>query len=159
MAARVTVGHYTEGRGDGTPHGGFYTKADLAEIVAYAAQRFVTVCRKSTCPGTCWPPSPPTPSSATPGRQFEVYTRWGISDHVLNLDERTIRFCKDVLDEVTGIFPSPYVHIGGDECPRTEWEASPQPASSASRSGLAGAQQLQSWFSRRWPTHWRPRAG
>ena len=66
----------------------------------------------------------------------------------LNLNETTIRFCKDVLDELVEIFPGPFVHIGGDECPRTEWEASPEARTLWESLGLDGAHQLQSWFSR-----------
>ena len=142
------AGHYREGRGDGVPHGGFYTRADLAEIVAYAAQRFVTLVPEVDMPGHMLAAIASYPQLGNTGRQFEVYTSWGISDHVLNLDERTIRFCKDVFDELTGIFPGPYVHMGGDECPRTEWEASPEARKLWESLGLDGAHQLQSWFSR-----------
>jgi hexosaminidase len=142
------VGHNSEGRGDGTPHGGFYTKADLAEIVAYAARRFVTVVPEVDMPGHMLAAIAAYPELGNTGRQFEVYTRWGISDHVLNLEEGTIRFCKDVLDEVTDVFPGPYVHIGGDECPITEWEASPQSRQLCESLGLPSPQLLQSWFSK-----------
>ena len=142
------AGHYSEGRGDGTPHGGFYTKADLAEIVAYAARRFVTVVPEVDMPGHMLAAIAAYPQLGNTGRQFEVYTRWGISEHVLNLDERTLRFCTDVLDEVTEVFPGPYVHIGGDECPVTEWEASPQARQLCESLGLPGPERLQSWFSK-----------
>jgi hexosaminidase len=142
------AGHYREGRGDGTPHGGFYTKADLAEIVAYAARRFVTVVPEVDMPGHMVAAIAAYPQLGNTGRQFEVYTSWGISDHVLNLGQRTIRFCTDVLDELTEICPGPYVHIGGDECPVTEWEASPAARDLAQSLGLPGPLQLQSWFSK-----------
>ncbi|HTT88722.1 MAG TPA: beta-N-acetylhexosaminidase [Acidimicrobiales bacterium] len=141
------VGHYREGRGDGTPHGGFYTKADLAEIVAYAQRRFVTVVPEVDMPGHMLAAIASYPELGNTGRQFEVYTSWGISDHVLNLEERTVRFCTDVLDELTEIFPSPYIHIGGDECPTTEWEASPQARGLSESLGLPGVGRLQGWFS------------
>ena len=142
------AGHYTEGRGDGTPHGGYYTKADLAEIVAYAARRFVTVVPEVDMPGHMLAAVASYPQLGNTGRQFEVYTRWGISEHVLNLEERTIRFCTDVLEELTEVFPGPYVHIGGDECPVSEWEASPRARALSGSLGLPGPERLQSWFSK-----------
>jgi hexosaminidase len=142
------AGHYKEGRGDGTPHGGFYTKADLAEIVAYAARRFVTVVPEVDMPGHMLAAIAAYPQLGNTGRQFEVYTSWGISDHVLNLEERTVRFCTDVLDELAEICPGPYIHIGGDECPVTEWEASAATRDLAKSLGLPGPQRLQSWFSK-----------
>ena len=119
------AGHARAGRGDGVPHGGFYTKADLSEIVAYAARRFVRVLPEIDMPGHMLAAIAAYPELGNTGRRFEVYTNWGISDHVLNLDETTIRFCAGVLEEVSDIFPGQFVHIGGDECPTTEWEESP----------------------------------
>ena len=77
-----------------------------------------------------------------------MLTDWGISEHVLNLEENAVRFCTDVLEEIMEIFPGQYVHIGGDECPTTEWEASPRARQLCERLGLAGAQELQGWFTR-----------
>jgi len=142
------VGHYREGRRDGQPHGGFYTKADLAELVAYAGRRFVTVVPEIDMPGHMLAAIAAYPELGNTGRQFEVYTNWGTSQHVLNLDETTIEFCRGVLDELTEIFPGPYVHIGGDECPTDEWQTSPRARRLSESLGLAGAHQLQSWFSK-----------
>ncbi len=143
------AGHARAGRGDGVPHGGFYTKADLSEIVAYAARRFVRVLPEIDMPGHMLAAIAAYPELGNTGRRFEVYTNWGISDHVLNLDETTIRFCAGVLEEVSDIFPGQFVHIGGDECPTTEWEESPRARQLWESLGLAGAGQLQSWFSQR----------
>ena len=142
------AGHYRQGRKDGTPHGGFYTKDDLAEIVSYAARRFVTVVPEVDMPGHMLAAIAAYPELGNTGRQFEVYTNWGISEHVLNLDENTLRFCTDVLSELIEIFPGPYIHIGGDECPTVEWEESPRARQLAQSLGLSGANRLQSWFSR-----------
>lgn len=141
------VGHNREGRSDGVPHGGFYTKADLAEVVAYAARRFVTVVPEIDMPGHMRAAIASYPQLGNTGQQFEVGTRWGISKHVLNLEKGTIDFCKSVLAEVTEVFPDLYVHIGGDECPRDEWEASPQARALVESLGLAGPEALQAWFS------------
>ena len=143
------LGHYREGRTDGTPHGGFYTKADLGEIVAYAARRFVTVLPEVDMPGHMQAAVASYPELGNTGRPLEVYTNWGISEHVLNLQEPTVRFCADVLEEIMDVFPGPYVHIGGDECPTTEWEASSDARRVWEANGLDGPRQLQSWFAGR----------
>lgn len=143
------LGHYQEGRTDGTPHGGFYTKADLAEIVAYAARHFVTVVPEVDMPGHMQAAVASYPELGNTGQPLEVFTNWGISEHVLNLEDGTVRFCADVLDEVMDIFPGPYIHIGGDECPTTEWEASARARELCQRRGLDGPHQLQGWFTAR----------
>jgi hexosaminidase len=140
------VGHYREGHTDGTPHGGFYTKADLAEIVAYAGRRFITVVPEIDMPGHMQAAIAAYPHLGNTPEQLEVFTNWGVSDHVLNMEAPTVRFCADVLEEVMDIFPGPYVHIGGDECPVTEWEASPQAQARAAGLGLPGPAALQGWF-------------
>jgi len=143
------AGHYKEGRKDGTPHGGFLSKADLAEIVAYAARRFVTILPEIDMPGHMQAAIASYPELGNTAQQLEVLTDWGISEHVLNLEENAIRFCTDVLEEIMEIFPGKYVHIGGDECPTTEWEASPRAHRLCERLGLAGPQELQGWFTAR----------
>jgi hexosaminidase len=143
------AGHYTEGRKDGTPHGGFFTKADLAEIVAYAARRFVTILPEIDMPGHMQAAVASYPELGNTGEQLEVLTEWGISAHVLNLEENAMRFCTDVLEEIMEIFPGKYVHIGGDECPTTEWKSSPRAQLLCERLGLAGPQELQGWFTAR----------
>ncbi len=143
------AGHYTEGRKDGTPHGGFFTKADLAEIVAYAAKRFVTVLPEIDMPGHMQAAIASYPELGNTGEQLEVLTDWGISEHVLNLEDNAVRFCTDVLNEIMEIFPGQYVHIGGDECPVSEWESSPRAQKLCERLGLAGPHELQGWFTAR----------
>lgn len=143
------LGHYKESRTDGTPHGGFYTKADLAELVAYASARFVDILPEIDMPGHMQAAIAAYPELGNTGEQLEVYTNWGISDHVLNMESSTVNFCADVLEEVADIFPSRYVHIGGDECPTTEWESSPRARERAAELGLGGPKELQSWFTAR----------
>lgn len=140
------VGHYREGKKDGKPHGGFYTQADLAEVVAYAARRFVTVVPEVDMPGHMQAAIASYPELGNTGKPLEVLTTWGISDDVLNMEESTVAFCNGVLDELMDLFPSPYIHIGGDECPTAQWEASPRAAELCRERGLAGADQLQGWF-------------
>ena len=140
------AGHYTEGRFDGVPHGGFYTKDDLSEIVAYAARHFVTVVPEVDMPGHMQAAVASYPELGNTGQRLEVSTQWGISEHVLNLEGPAVRFCTEVLEEVMDIFPGPYVHIGGDECPTTEWATSARARQRCQALGLAGVHQLQGWF-------------
>jgi hexosaminidase len=143
------LGHYRDGLTNGTPHGGFYTKADVAEIAAYAARRFVTVVPEIDMPGHMQAAVASYPELGNTGEQLEVFTNWGISEHVLNLDDSTVRFCAEVLEEVMDVFPGRYVHIGGDECPTAEWEANPNAQRWYAERGLEGHHQLQSWFTAR----------
>ena len=140
------LGHRSEGLFDGVPHGGFYTKDDLSEIVAYAARRFVTVVPEIDMPGHMQAAVASYPELGNTGRQLEVFTNWGISEHVLNLEEPAVRFCTEVLEEVMDIFPGPYIHIGGDECPTTEWGASERARRRCEALGLGGPDKLQGWF-------------
>jgi len=140
------AGHYREHRKDGAPHGGYYTKADLAEVVSYAARRFMTVVPEVDMPGHMQAAIAAYPELGNDPGPLEVYTDWGISDHVLNMEASTVEFCANVLAEVMEIFPGPYVHIGGDECPTTEWEASARARELATKRGLTGPEQLQGWF-------------
>jgi hexosaminidase len=146
------VGLAREKRFDGTPHGGFYTVADLTEIVAYAAQRHVTVVPEIDMPGhmqaaiAAYPELGNTDALAARKHPVRVRTRWGISRHVLNVDDLTVEFCGNVLDEVMDIFPSSYIHLGGDECPANEWHDSDRARQRMRALGLRAESQLQGWF-------------
>jgi hexosaminidase len=146
-----------QGSFDGTPHGGFYTRADLAEIVEFAAERHVNVLPEIDMPGHVEAVVAAYPEFGNTGQQLEVATSWGISEHVLNLDEQTLRFCTDVIDEAVGVFPWRYLHLGGDECPVTEWQASPRARRLMTENGYADAGQLQGWFTARMAEHLRLR--
>jgi hexosaminidase len=146
-------GHHRDGRYDGIPHGGYYTTADLREIVAYAAQRFVTVVPEIDMPGHMQAAIAAYPEIGNGDAPLEVSTSWGISDHVLNLEEPTLRFCTDVLDQVCDVFPSPVIHIGGDECPTVEWEQSPAAQRRKGALGLSDERALQGWFTARMAEH------
>lgn len=140
-------GHRGQRGGDGTPHGGFYTADDLREVVAYAARRFVTVVPEIDLPGHTRSAIASYPWLGNTGEPLEVKTGWGIDTHVLNMEQRTVEFCRYVLGEVMEIFPSTFIHIGGDECPRTEWQQSQAALDRAAELGLAqGVDGLQAWF-------------
>jgi hexosaminidase len=109
-------------RFDHTPCGGFYTQDDVREIVRYAADRFITVVPEIELPGHCTAAIAACPELGNdPGRPVEVATRWGEFETVFNVEDSTLALLKDVLDETLELFPSRYIHIGGDECPKTEW--------------------------------------
>jgi hexosaminidase len=147
------IGHYRDRQSDGQPHGGYYTNADLREIVAYAAERFVDVLPEIDMPGHMVAAIAAYPELGNSPERREVLTRWGISKHVLNLEPSTIQFCTDVLDEVVAIFPFRYVHVGGDECPTTEWESSESAQALMRAEGFETERQLQGWFTARMAEH------
>ncbi|HJS48279.1 MAG TPA: beta-N-acetylhexosaminidase, partial [Gemmatimonadales bacterium] len=135
--------------GDGTRHGGFYTQDEIREVVAHAAARFVTVVPEIEMPGHSLAALAAYPELAcTPG-PFEVGTTWGVFDDIYCPTEETFAFLEGVLEEVLGLFPSSFIHVGGDEAPKARWEASPVAQEVIRREGLADEHQLQSWFIRR----------
>ncbi|WP_022904366.1 beta-N-acetylhexosaminidase, partial [Curtobacterium sp. B8] len=139
---------------DGRPHGGYYTQDDIREIVAYAADRFVTVVPEIETPGHVRAALAAYPELGVhPDRPVEVWTEWGIADDVLNAEESTIAFFQDVLDEVIALFPSPYIGIGGDECPKVQWEQDPRTQERIQELGLADEEQLQAWIIGRLAAH------
>jgi hexosaminidase len=132
---------------------GFYSRDDLADIVAYAAERHVSVLPEVDMPGHMVAAIAAYPELGNTAEPLSTWTSWGISPHVLNLDEGTLRFCSDVVDEVIGIFPWDYVHLGGDECPTSEWESSPRAQALMREHGYDSARQLQGWFTARMAAH------
>ncbi|MFI5892818.1 beta-N-acetylhexosaminidase [Actinoplanes sp. NPDC051513] len=114
-------------RYDDRPHGGFYTADDLRQIVAYAAERFVTVVPEVDMPGHMQAAIAAYPELGN-GFAGGVRESWGISTHVLNVTDRALDFCRDVLTHVCSIFPTELIGIGGDECPVDEWAGAPDPA-------------------------------
>jgi len=145
------VGHARKGpKGyDGKRHGGFYTQAEAREVVAYAKARAIIVIPEIEMPGHSLAALASYPELAcTPG-PFEVRTTWGISEEVMCPSERTFAFLEDVLREVMDIFPSEYIHIGGDETPKTRWRESAVAQEVIKRESLRDEDELQSWFIRR----------
>lgn len=144
----------TETLGDGRPHGGFYTQDDLRELVAYAAGRGVTVVPEIDMPGHMTAAIAAYPELGNHPRDAgSVATRWGVLETVLNLDDQTVRFCADILDEVLEVFPGRHIHIGGDECPTTEWAASEQMAELMRGRGVHRVEDYQPWFTERMREH------
>jgi hexosaminidase len=133
---------------DGTPHGGFYTQEEIREVVRYAADRFINVIPEIDIPGHTQAAIASYPELGVSGKPLEVKTEWGISSNILNPSEQTIRFFQDVFDEVLDLFPSEYIHIGGDEARKDQWKSSPAIQKQIKSLGLQNEDELQSWFIR-----------
>ncbi|MFC8957266.1 beta-N-acetylhexosaminidase [Streptomyces sp. NPDC057101] len=140
----------------GLPHGGAYTRAELTGLVAYAAERGVTVVPEIEMPGHVRAALAAYPELGNhPGRTYDVWDRWGVCDTILGVHDGALDFCRTVLDEVMDVFPSPYVHIGGEECPTTEWHTSPAALRRVADEGLPGPDALHGWFMERVGRHLR----
>lgn len=122
-----TVIGRNSGKYDGKPYGGFYTQEQAKEVVAYAAQRYITVVPEIDLPGHMQAALAAYPHLGCTGGPYEVWRQWGVSDHVLCAGkDSTFTFIDDVMTEIMAIFPSEYIHVGGDECPKTQWEKCPK---------------------------------
>ena len=124
---KATVVRKEWGTYDGTPYGGFYTQDEIRDVVKYAADRGVTVIPEINLPGHMLAALTAYPELGCTGGPYEVWGRWGVADDVLCPGrEKTFEFLEGVLTEVMELFPSEYIHIGGDECPKVRWEKCPR---------------------------------
>ncbi|WP_329137768.1 beta-N-acetylhexosaminidase [Streptomyces sp. NBC_01476] len=145
--ARSMLGRAGSGRFDSRPHAGAYTTAELRSLVAYAAERGITVVPEIEMPGHARAALAAYPELGNvPGRQLDVWTEWGVCETVFGVHDEVLDFCRTVLGEVLDVFPSPYVHVGGDECPVIEWETSPRALARTAELGLAAPKLLRGWF-------------
>ena len=113
--------------GEGTEYGGFYTQEQAKEIVKYAGERYITVIPEVDLPGHMLAALAAYPEMGCTGGPYEVCPRWGVFEDVLCIgNEKSMQFLEDVMAEIIDIFPSKYIHIGGDEAPRTRWEKCPK---------------------------------
>jgi hexosaminidase len=140
-------------RYDGTPHGGFYTQEELRDLVAFAGRRGIEVVPEVDLPGHVTAAIAAYPELGNGLGPLAVAREWGIHSSVLNIEEPTLDFVENVIDELIEVFPSPWVHIGGDECPTTEWAASPAVHARMRSLGLTGVDQIQPWFTNRISSH------
>jgi hexosaminidase len=149
----TVVGHavqYRDGKKplktDGVRHGGFYTQDDVREIVAYAAARHITVVPEIDMPGHMQAAIAAYPELGCMEAPVEVRKTWGPGKVILNPEETTVQFCKDVLAEVMELFPSEFIHIGGDEAIKDQWESSERIEQLREERGLKDMHEMQSWF-------------
>ena len=135
---------------DGKPYGGFFTQDEVRDIVRYAAERYIEVIPEIDMPGHMVAALATYPELGCTKGPYEVRKKWGIAKDVLCAGrETTYAFIEDVLDEVVALFPSKYIHIGGDECPKHRWKECPDCQKRIKEGGLKDEHELQSYFMKR----------
>ncbi|HEX5401769.1 MAG TPA: beta-N-acetylhexosaminidase [Pseudonocardiaceae bacterium] len=147
------VGAPPTGVMDGRPHGGHYSTADLREIVAYAADRAITVVPEVDIPGHTQAAIAAYPSLGNTGADVPVWTSWGICENVANVEESTVDFFRAVFDHVVDVFPSRVIGVGGDEVPLVQWERSAAAQRRRTELGLSTTGELHGWFVRQIVEH------
>lgn len=150
MRKETRIGHELQRRGfDKLPHGGYYTQAEIREIVAYAKQQFVTIVPEIEMPGHAQAAIAAYPELGNTGLSLDVWTSFGINPNIFNPSENTILFLQDVLTEVLGLFPGAFIHVGGDEAIKDQWRSSALAQARIQELGLQNEDELQSYFIRR----------
>ncbi len=147
------IGHYNENRFDSLRYGGFYTQEEIRQVVQYAAQRHITIVPEIEMPGHAMAALAAYPQYSCTGGPFEVAKKWGVFDDVFCPTDETFAFLEKVLDEVCDLFPGKYIHIGGDECPKTRWEQCNACKKRMADEKLKDGHELQSYFIRRIEKH------
>ncbi|WP_412561772.1 beta-N-acetylhexosaminidase [Winogradskyella sp. MIT101101] len=148
------IGHYSDQphQFDSKRYGGFYTQNEVKDIVAYAKKRFVTVIPEIEMPGhaqaaiAAYPELGCASTSSATSEPIKVATKWGVFEDIYCPNEKTFTFLEDVLDEVLELFPSTYIHIGGDEAPKTRWKNCEHCQDLIKTEGLKDEHELQSYF-------------
>ena len=136
---KETVIGRNSGEYDGIPHEGFYTQEQIKEVIAYAADQHITIIPEIDMPGHMQGALHAYPELGCTGGPYEVWTQWGVSDDVLCAgNDATLKFIEDVLGEVVELFPSEYIHVGGDECPKTRWHDCPKCQARIKALGIKG---------------------
>ena len=151
--AETVVGQYFQNypqQFDGKPVGGFYTQDEIRDVVRYAQSRFVTIVPEIEMPGHALGALAAYPElGCEPTKNYQVATKWGVFDDVFCPSDKTFGFLQDVLTEVMTLFPGKYIHIGGDECPKTAWKKSAFCQELMKKNNLKDEHELQSYFIRR----------
>ena len=149
VRAQTLVGHHGSTEYDGIEYGGFYTQDQMREVVEYAAARGITVIPEVEMPGHALAALAAYPELGCTGGPYAVEGNWGVFPDIFCVGkDATMQFLKDVLDEICEIFPSEYIHIGGDEAPRDRWIECPDCQKRIKDEGLASEAELQSWLVR-----------
>ena len=133
---------------DGVAHSGYYTQEQIREVVAYALDRGVEIVPEIDMPGHMQAALTAYPEWGNTGKAPGVRTVWGISEHILNMEDSTVAAMKTILAEVMELFPCRYIHIGGDEAIKDQWKASPAIQEKIRKFGLKDEEELQDWFIR-----------
>lgn len=138
---------------DNIHYGGYYTQEQVKDIIKYAADRYITVIPEIEIPGHLLAALQVYPEYGCTGGPYKAWTRWGVSEDILCAgNDRSLDFIDNVLDEVIGLFPSKYIHVGGDEAPKKRWEQCPKCQARIKQLGLKSdshstkEQKLQSWL-------------
>lgn len=142
------IGHYSDQphQFDGKRYGGFYTQDEIKEIVAYAAARHITVIPEIEMPGHSQSAIAAYPELGCRGEQVEVATKWGVFEEIYCTKDETFDFLENVLNEVMELFPSEYIHIGGDEAPKSRWKSCSNCQKRIISEGLKDEHELQNYF-------------
>jgi hexosaminidase len=140
------VGPAGSDRFDAVPHGGYYTRAELAGLVAFAAARGVRIMPEIEMPGHARAALAAYPELGVHGKQLPVWTSWGVCEDVFGVHDAAFGFLREVLDQTVELFPDRYVHVGGDECPTVQWESDPYSRRTAGRLALPSPAALHGWF-------------
>lgn len=143
------VGAYSDQKYDSTLYGGFYTQEEIKEIVTYASNRHVTIVPEIEMPGHSVAAIASYPWLSCTGKQIDVERGWGVYEDVYCTKDSTFQFLQDVLDEVISLFPGKYIHIGGDESPKTRWKVCPTCQAKIKSEHLKDEHELQSYFIKR----------
>lgn len=142
------IGHYSDQphQFDGKKYGGYYTQEQIKDIVEYANNRKITIIPEIEMPGHSQAAVSAYPELGCTGEQVDVATKWGVFEDIYCTKENTFTFLEDVLDEVLALFPSKYIHIGGDEAPKTRWKSCNDCQRRIKEEGLKDEHELQSYF-------------
>jgi hexosaminidase len=144
------IGHYPGTGNDNIHYGGFYTQEEIKDVLDYAAKRHITVIPEIEMPGHSGAALASYPYLGCTGGPYQVKQTWGVHKDVYCAgNDSTFDFLEDVLDEVMALFPSEYIHIGGDECPKDAWKACPKCQKRMKDLGLKDEHELQSYFIQR----------
>ncbi len=147
---QTLVGRYGSDKYDSTRYCGYYTQEQIKEIVKYAAARYITIIPEIDIPGHCVAALTSYPFLGCTKGPYKVMETWGVSPDVLCAgNDSSYVFVQDVLDEVMQLFPSEYIHIGGDECPKEKWKTCPVCQQRIKEEKLQNEHELQSYFTKR----------
>ena len=140
------IGAYAEAKVDTLTYGGFYSQEEIKEVVKYAQEKHITIVPEIEMPGHSQAAISAYPWLSCNGQNPGVAKDWGVFEDVFCAKDSTIQFLKDVLDEVISLFPGKYIHIGGDECPKTRWKQCLNCQAIIKKENLKDEQELQSYF-------------